>query len=105
MLRGSIVALVTPFLENEELDIESFKRLIHFHVEQGTKGLVIAGTTGESPTLSSEELDLLISTAVQESKERIPIIAGVGTYNTKLSVKKTLRAKELGADGCIVTFL
>jgi 4-hydroxy-tetrahydrodipicolinate synthase len=104
MIQGSIVPLITPFLENEDVDLGSFKRLIHFHIEQGTKGLVIAGTTGESPTLSTDELDLLISTAIKESRGRIPIFPGVGTYNTKESVKRTLRAKELGADGCLAIF-
>ena len=104
MLQGSIVALITPFLENGDVDLISFKRLIHFHIEQGTKGLVIAGTTGESPTLSSEELDLLFVAAIKESRGRILIFPGVGTYNTKESVERTLRAKELGADGCLAIF-
>ena len=104
MLQGSIVALITPFLENGDVDLISFKRLIHFHIEQGTKGLVIVGTTGESPTLSSEELDLLFVAAIKESRGRILIFPGVGTYNTKESVERTLRAKELGADGCLAIF-
>lgn len=104
MIRGLMVALITPFLENGDLDLESFKRLIHFHKEQGTKGLVIAGTTGESPTLSDEELDLLISSAVKESQGKIPIIAGVGTYSTKESVERAKRAKKIGADAAIAVF-
>jgi len=104
MLQGLIVALITPFLENGDLDLESFKRLIHFQMEQGTKGLVIAGTTGEAPTLSSEEQDLLIETAVKESNGKILIFAGVGSYSTKISVEKTRRAKEMGADGCLAVF-
>src|SRR3989339_547334 len=104
MIHGSIVALITPFLENEELDIESFKKLIHFQIEQGTKGLVIGGTTGEASTLSSEELELIISVAVKESAGRVPIIAGVGTNCTKETVQKTIQAKSLGADSCIVIF-
>ncbi len=104
MLQGSIVALITPFLKNGDVDLVSFKRLIHFHIEQGTKGLVVAGTTGESPTLSHEELDLLFVTAIKEARGRIQVFPGVGTYNTKESVERTLRAKELGADGCLVIF-
>ncbi len=104
MIQGSIVALITPFLENGDLDLESFKRLIHFHAEQGTKGLVIAGTTGESPTLSDEEFELMIKTAVKEARGRIAIIPGVGTYNTKVSAMQALRAKELGADACMAVF-
>jgi 4-hydroxy-tetrahydrodipicolinate synthase len=104
MLSGLIVALVTPFLENGDLDLKSFKRLIHFQIEQGTKGLVIAGTTGEAPTLTSFEQELLIKTAVEESNGKILIFAGVGTYCTRESVEKTLRAKEMGADGCLAVF-
>lgn len=104
MIQGSIVALITPFLENEALDIESFKRLIHFQIEQGTKGLVIGGSTGESAALSSQELDLLISVAVKEARGRIPIIAGVGTNNTRLSAQKAQKAKDLGADACLAIF-
>jgi 4-hydroxy-tetrahydrodipicolinate synthase len=104
MLQGSIVALITPFLENGDVDLISFKRLIHFHIEQGTKGLVIAGTTGESPTLSSEELDLLFSIAIKEARGRILIFPAVGTYNTKESVERALRVKDLGADGCLAIF-
>ena len=88
MLSGLIVALVTPFLENGDLDLKSFKRLIHFQIEQGTKGLVIAGTTGEAPTLTSFEQELLIKTAVEESNGKILIFAGVGTYCTRESVEK-----------------
>ena len=104
MIRGSLVALITPFLENGDLDVKSFKRLVHQQMEQGTKGLVIGGTTGEASTLSSEELEILIEAAVQEVKGSIPIVAGVGSNNTKLSVQKTLRAKALGADLCLVVF-
>lgn len=104
MIHGSIVALITPFLENGDLDVKSFRRLVHEQMEQGTTGLTIGGTTGEASTLSSEELEILIEAAVQEVKGRIPIIAGVGSNNTKVSVQKTLRAKELGADVCLVVF-
>lgn len=103
-MEGLIVALITPFLENGDLDVESFKRLIHFQIEQGTKSLLIGGSTGEAPTLSSDELDLLIFTAVKEARGRISIIAGVGTYNTKATIEKTIQAKKLGADSCLVVF-
>lgn len=104
MIRGSIVALITPFLENGDLDVKSFRRLIHQQLEHGTTGLIVGGTTGESSTLSSEELELLVEAAVQEVQGKIPIIAGVGSNNTKVTVQKTLRAKELGADVCLVIF-
>jgi 4-hydroxy-tetrahydrodipicolinate synthase len=104
LIKGSIVALITPFLENGDLDVKSFRRLIHLQMEQGTTGLVIAGTTGESSTLSIEELEILIEAAVREVQGKIPVIAGVGTNDTRLSVEKTLRAKKLGADLCLVVF-
>lgn len=104
MWTGSIVAMITPFLENGGLDLKTFRHLVALHVEQGTKGLVIGGTTGEAPTLSSEEFELLVAAAVQESRGRIPIIAGVGTYDTKTSVEKTWKAKHLGADAGIAVF-
>ena len=104
MIKGPVVALITPFLENGDLDVKSFRRLIHLQMEQGTTGLVVAGTTGEASTLSIEEVEILIEAAVQEVQGKIPIIAGVGSNNTRLSVQKTLRAKELGADICLVVF-
>ena len=77
MFKGSNVALITPF-KNNKLDVDAYIKLIHFHIENGTNGLVPAGTTGESPTLSHDEHQKVIDLCVQESKGKIPVIAGTG---------------------------
>ena len=82
MFSGSLVALVTPFTGDNTIDYVSLKRLIDFHVEQGSDGLVIAGTTGESATLSRSEHIELISRAVEIADGRLPIIAGTGSNST-----------------------
>jgi len=81
MFKGSIVALMTPF-KNNELDEESYIKLIHHHIKNGTSGIVPAGTTGESPTLSHAEHKKVIELCVKESKGKIPIIAGTGSNST-----------------------
>ncbi|MBN3859263.1 4-hydroxy-tetrahydrodipicolinate synthase [Neisseriaceae bacterium PsAf] len=98
MLTGSLVALATPMHENTEIDYESFKNLIEWHIQEGTDALVIAGTTGESPTLSFEEHAQVIKFAVDTAKKRIPIIAGAGANNTKEAIHLTEKAKLAGAD-------
>ena len=104
MLKGSLVALITPFQEDGSLDINSFRKIVAWQIEQGSDGLVICGSTGESATLSPLEQKTLIQIAVQESRGRIPIIAGTGTNDTRTTVERTLQAKEAGADGCLVIF-
>ncbi|QRN40991.1 MAG: 4-hydroxy-tetrahydrodipicolinate synthase [Neisseriaceae bacterium] len=98
MLTGSLVALVTPMLENTEIDYESFANLIEWHIKEGTDALVIAGTTGESPTLSFEEHAQVIKFAVDTAQKRIPIVAGTGANNTKEAIHLTEKAKLAGAD-------
>jgi 4-hydroxy-tetrahydrodipicolinate synthase len=102
MFKGSIVAIVTPFTQEGEVDFAAFKELVDWHAEQGTNAIVCCGTTGESPTLSSEEHLQIFKMALDVSKKRIPIIAGTGTYDTRKTVERTRKAKELGADGCLV---
>jgi 4-hydroxy-tetrahydrodipicolinate synthase len=102
MFRGSLVALITPFLANGEIDYEAFRNLVVWHIEQNTNGVVIAGTTGEGPTLSTEEEVELLKIAMQESRGRIPVIMGTGSNDTKTSIAKTQQAKNLGADACLV---
>lgn len=102
MFKGSIVAIITPFTAEKEVDYQAFKTLIDWHVNEGTDAIVVCGTTGEAPTLSSEEQSQLFKSAIDVSKKRVPIIAGTGTYDTRVSVEKTKKAKELGADGCLV---
>lgn len=102
MFKGSIVALITPFQDNGELDLEALKKLVEWHIEQGTDAIVCCGTTGESPTLSDEEHFAIFKTAIETANKRVPIIAGTGTYNTRHTVYRTREALRLGADGALI---
>ncbi|HAJ71757.1 MAG TPA: 4-hydroxy-tetrahydrodipicolinate synthase [Methylophilaceae bacterium] len=102
MLKGSLVAIVTPMHEDGSLDLDALKNLIDFHVEAGTDGIVIVGTTGESPTVDVEEHCLLIKTAVEHSAKRVPVIAGTGANSTREAIELTMHAKALGADACLL---
>ena len=101
MLKGSNVALVTPFKENK-LDIDSYIKLIHFHMSNGTNGLVPAGTTGESPTLSHEEHQKIIDLCIKESNGKIPVIAGTGSNSTAEAISLTSHAEKAGADAALI---
>ncbi|MBI1992305.1 MAG: 4-hydroxy-tetrahydrodipicolinate synthase [Candidatus Omnitrophica bacterium] len=100
-LRGSMVALVTPF-RRDAIDEAALKRLIELHVESGTSAIVPCGTTGESATLSFEEHDRVIDVTVQTARGRIPVIAGTGSNNTREAIRLTKHAKEAGADGALL---
>ena len=101
MFKGSYVALVTPFTAGE-VDLDALKRLVDWHVDQGTHGLVPVGTTGESPTLSHSEHDLVVKTVVDHAAGRIPVIAGAGSNNTVETVRLVTAAKAAGADAALV---
>ncbi len=101
MFKGSNVALVTPF-KNDKLDEEAYIKLINFHLENGTNGLVPAGTTGESPTLSHNEHNKVIELCIDEAKGKIPVIAGTGSNSTEEAVALTKHAEQAGADGALV---
>ena len=101
MFKGSNVALVTPFKDNK-LDIESYIKLIHFHIDNGTSGLVPAGTTGESPTLSHDEHQKVIDLCIKESKGRIPVIAGTGSNSTAEAISLTSHAEKAGANAALI---
>jgi 4-hydroxy-tetrahydrodipicolinate synthase len=102
MFRGSIVALVTPFTRDFEIDYDAYGRLIDFHLDQGTHGIVPCGCTGEAATLSHEEQESVIRFAVERVAGRIPVIAGTGSNNTREAVSLTRYAKEVGADGALL---
>jgi 4-hydroxy-tetrahydrodipicolinate synthase len=102
MLTGSLVAIVTPMHEDGSLDLTALKKLIDFHVTAGTDGIVVVGTTGESPTVDVEEHCLLIKTTVEHVAKRIPVIAGTGANSTSEAIALTRKAKELGADACLL---
>ena len=101
MFKGSNVALVTPF-KNDKLDDETYIKLIHFHIENGTNGLVPAGTTGESPTLSHNEHERVIDLCVKESNGKLPVFAGTGSNSTEEAISLTTHAEKMGADGALI---
>jgi len=105
MITGSLVAIVTPMKsageEDAQLDYAAFRRLIDWHVEEGTDGIVVVGTTGESPTVDVDEHKELIRVAVQHSRGRIPIIAGTGGNSTAEAIELTESAKKNGATACL----
>lgn len=100
-IRGSIPAIVTPMHEDGSLDLPAFRRLIDWHVEEGTNGLVVVGTSGESATLSVDEHILMVKTAVEHTAKRFPIIAGAGGNSTSEAVELAKAAKEVGADATL----
>tara|TARA_Y100001970_G_scaffold205076_1_gene249727 strand:- start:15279 stop:16151 length:873 start_codon:yes stop_codon:yes gene_type:complete len=101
MFKGSIVALITPF-KNDQIDQEKYTSLIHHHISNGTKGVVPAGTTGESPTLNNNEHKKVIEIAVKECKGKIPVIAGTGSNSTEEAVELSKHAEKSGADGLLI---
>ena len=101
MFKGSNVALITPF-ENNGLDEEAYIKLIHFHIDNGTSGLVPAGTTGESPTLNHKEHQRVIDLCIKESNGKIPVIAGTGSNSTAEAISLTKHAEKVGADAALI---
>ncbi len=101
MFKGSNVALITPF-KNNGLDEEAYIKLIHFHIDNGTNGLVPAGTTGESPTLSHHEHQRVIDLCIKESNGKIPVIAGTGSNSTEEAISLTTHAEKAGANGALI---
>ena len=101
MFKGSNVALITPF-KNNGLDEDAYIKLIHFHIDNGTSGLVPAGTTGESPTLSHTEHERVIDLCIKESNGKIPVIAGTGSNSTEEAISLTSHAEKAGANGALI---
>jgi 4-hydroxy-tetrahydrodipicolinate synthase len=101
MITGSLVAIVTPMFEDGVLDIARFKSLIDWHIAEGTNGIVVVGTSGESPTVDFDEHKELIRIAVEHSRGRIPIIAGTGANSTAEAIELTISAKKAGATACL----
>ena len=100
-LKGSMVALVTPFRDGE-VDWETLGKLIDFQLDGGTQGLIPCGTTGESPTLSHEEHDAVIEFTIRRAAGRVPVIAGTGSNSTAEALRLTSHAREAGADACLM---
>ncbi|MDC0653426.1 4-hydroxy-tetrahydrodipicolinate synthase [Planktomarina temperata] len=101
MITGSLPALVTPFA-NGKVDIDALKKLVGWHIDQGSHGLVPVGTTGESPTLTHEEHDRVVEVVVAQAAGRVPVIAGAGSNNTAETVRLVKAAKEAGATAALV---
>ena len=100
-LAGSLVAIVTPMHDDGALDLDAFRKLIDWHIAEGTDGIVVVGTTGESPTVDFEEHHLLIDTAVKHAAKRIPIVAGTGANSTREAIGLAEHAKKAGADASL----
>jgi len=101
MLKGSLVAIVSPMFEDGSLDLDAFRRLVDWHIIEGTGGIVVVGTTGESPTVDFEEHTLLIKTAIEQAAGRVPVIAGTGANSTREAIDLQAFAKKAGADICL----
>ena len=101
MFKGSIVALITPF-KNDALDTNNYIKLLNHHIEKGTNGVVPAGTTGESPTLTHDEHKKVIEISVKECKGKIPVIAGTGSNSTVEAIELSKYAEKSGADGLLI---
>jgi len=99
---GCITAIVTPFKKNLEVDYEGLRQLIRFQLENNVSGIVVLGTTGESPTITEEERKQILKVAVDEANGKIPVIAGTGTYSTAESIRMTKEASEIGVDGALI---
>lgn len=102
MIQGSIVALVTPMTQDGEVDEASLIKLVEFHIQQGTDALVAVGTTGESATLHEDEHCHVVEIVVKAAAGRIPVIAGTGSNCTREAIQLTKRAKQVGADACLL---
>lgn len=102
MMEGSLVALVTPMQPDGTLDLEALRRLIEFHLAEGTDGIVAVGTTGESATLDEEEHCEVIRLTIEQVGGRVPVIAGTGANSTTEAIALTREAQELGADACLL---
>lgn len=102
MFSGTIVALVTPFDKNGNVDYGKIRELVQFHLEKGTDAIIPCGTTGESPTLDDQEKLKIFETVCKAAQNKLPVIAGTGNYDTRHSIEMTQLAKEIGATGALV---
>jgi 4-hydroxy-tetrahydrodipicolinate synthase len=101
MITGSLVAIVSPMLEDGTLDLDALRRLIEWHIAEGTNAIVAVGTTGESPTVDPKEHIELVRTAVQAAAGRVPVVAGTGGNSTREAIDLTRHAREVGADATL----
>ena len=102
MIRGSIVALITPFHEDGSVNYDKLRELILWHVEEGTDGICILGTTAETPALTVTERDRIVEISIETADKRIPIIVGSGSNNTMVAKEQSIKYEKMGADGLLV---
>ena len=102
MIRGSIVALITPFHEDGSVNYDKIRDLIHWHIEEGTDGICILGTTAETPALTVTERDRIVEVSIEAAEKRIPIIVGSGSNNTLVAKEQSIKYEKMGADGLLV---
>lgn len=102
MIEGSIVALVTPMLDDGQIDWNTLDNLVAWHIQEGTKGIVAVGTTGESATLNVSEHCAVIKRVVEQANKKIPVIAGTGANSTQEAIELTRKAESVGADACLL---
>lgn len=102
MIRGSIVAIVTPMAEDGSVDFPALERLVEWHIAEGTDGIVAVGTTGESATLDVEEHVAVVRAVVETARQRVPVIAGTGANSTAEAIELTAEGKAAGADACLL---
>ena len=102
MLRGVYTAIITPFNQDGSVDFKAFRKLVEYNIKGGVAGIVVCGTTGESPTLSHKEKEKLVKVAIKKAKKRVAIIAGTGSNNTSESIEASKKAQELGADAVML---
>ncbi len=102
IFKGSVVAIVTPFNEDGSIDFNSLEQLVEWHIASGTNAILPCGTTGESPTLSHEEHDLVVEQVIKFVNKRIPVLAGAGSNSTAEALRLTKHAQTVGADGALV---
>jgi 4-hydroxy-tetrahydrodipicolinate synthase len=100
--RGALTALITPFSANDEVDAKALRRIVDMQIDRGIDGLVACGTTGETPTLSTEEQEVVVRSVVEAAKGRVPVIAGTGSNSTRATVESTRRAAKWGAEAALV---
>ena len=101
MIKGSLVAIISPMHEDGGIDLDAYRRLIEWHIAEGTHGIVAVGTTGESPTVDVDEHNELIRVAVETVRKRVPVIAGTGGNSTAEAIELTQHAKKVGADATL----
>lgn len=102
MIKGSIVALITPFDDTGNVNYRKLRELIDFHIENKTDGILVLGTTGETPALTEEEQEEIVRVSVEQSRGRVPIIANSGNNNTEKTVAKSIKFEKMGVDGLLV---